>query len=135
MAPTDRALVLVARIVSGGAPASSVRMIGPLEGEVLQGGLDDDVRLGRKGIEGRGDPQPRDDGLDVRALRWMALKTAADPRHRRVERRRVDVMEDHVVAGRQDHLGDARTHRPGPDDADRGHTRFIASNGWRQSRQ
>ena len=54
---------------------------------------------------------------------------------RQVDRGRVDVVQDDLVTGRQDDLGDAGPHRPGTDDADDRHTGFIASNGWRQARQ
>ena len=65
----------------------------------------------------------------------VSLETRRDAPAGALDGGRVDVVEDDLVAGRQHDLGDAGTHRPGADEADRRHTGFIASNGWRQSRQ
>ena len=63
------------------------------------------------------------------------LQASGDRVRGPLDGQRIHVVQDDLVAGREDDLGDAGTHRPGADDADDGHTGFIASNGCRQSRQ
>ena len=113
------------------------------EPEVLEGGFHDQRGLGGKAIEGMrvaetGDPavDPVLDRVGIQIQLGSAPReTVADALARAVDRLRIDVVDQDLPAVFQPDLGDPRTHHPGADDAERRHTSFIASNGWRQARQ
>ncbi len=124
----------------------------PLHLEVLERRLDDEAwssarrggRASRRPPAGRGVLRPRCPPTPDRGpARGPSVKACPDARPSSLDRRGVDVVQDDLVPGLERDLGDPGAHRARPDDADDdrarrwcGHqTGFIASNGWRQSRQ
>ena len=150
MAATESALVFVARMTSGGAPASSMRKIVPLGREVLEGGLDDERRTSaaRSGEAGAGaepvetavDPGVDRVRIELDARRPTGEALAHADRGPAANAAGSTSWSANVMPGLEGELGDPRAHRPGADDADPFEVRHVqiglmASNGWRHSRQ
>ncbi len=153
IAPTDRALVLVARMASARAPASSERKIVRLASRSSSAAsmTRPGPAAARKSSVWAVSSRARrpsiqasaDFGVEVQAP-GASFETGSDARPSSLDRGGVDVMQHHRVAGLERQLGDPGAHRAGSDHADddrarrrRGHhqTGLIASNGCRQSRQ
>lgn len=149
MAPTDSALVLVARTVSSRAPPSNARKSTWLDGEVLDDGLDYEVGGGGQVVRGRDraasteaflDPTIHGGGIEVETGRASG-QALADTLPATGDGGRVRVEEHDRVAGLECKLGDAGAHGPRTDDPDRvgahlaDQTGLMASNGWRHSMQ
>ena len=121
--------MFVARIVSLGAPGIERAEDLLLQAEVLEGRLDDELRLGGDGVQGAGLAQaleaagrPRVDrvrhpgrGCAARRSRPRGCRSRAA-----LDRGRIDVVEDDLGAGLERDLRDAGTHRAGAHDADDG---------------
>ena len=102
----------------------------PLGLEVLEGRLDDKIgSRGRDVVEGGGVAQPFDPALDPRVggigveieTGGAPFEAGPDARPAALDRGRVDVVQDHVVARLERELGDPGAHRPGTDDRDDAH--------------
>ena len=121
IAVTGSEEVLLARIASGPQASASAGEQLPLQVEVLGRGLDHQVAAGQPGDVG--------DRLEAPA-RLLGLLGAPhlapdalaerldDPLRARLQRRRVGVLDQRLVAAEAGELGDPRAHRPGADDAD-----------------
>ena len=127
IAPTDRALVFVARIVSGGADPVELGEEAPLHLEILDHGLDHDAGAGHPlgaaprsaaraaGPSAASSSAPANPLPGKAAARRSSIAdlAAASPQ-------RIDVDQADRVAVLERQLGDPRAHRPGPDHRDLG---------------
>ncbi len=149
--------MLVARITLGVGDVVERSEDRPLQREVLDRGLDDQVGVVGEPVDGRdvahavepGSHPVVGVGLVEAELRGASRQSVADPLAASLDGRLVDVVEDDLAAGLERDLADPRAHRPGADDADDGgqtvarrrrgalahQTDLIDSNGWRQSAQ
>ena len=100
----------------------------PLQREVLDRGLDDQIGIVGESVDGRdvahavqpGSHPVGGVGLVEAELGGASRQPVADPLAASLDRRLVDVVEDDLAAGLERHLADPRPHRPGADDADDG---------------
>ena len=114
-----------------------------LEVEVLERGLDHEVGLGGDRLHRRRGAESQDLGFHpvvhrvaVQAgLPRPSRQAIVHPGDGPLDGHRVNVVQEDLVATLERDLRDPRAHRPRADDPDGRHTGFIASNGWRQSRQ
>ena len=98
----------------------------PLEVQILERGLDDDVGLRPDGVERVAVPEasqpPVDPVVDRVGVELQSRRAAGepvtDPLPPALDRGLVDVVEDDLVAGLERELGDPGAHRSGADDPD-----------------